>query len=97
MTRDTSRIALASLDLATLRGRVYRVFQVAGARGWTDEELWDGMKATQPDLKERTVGARRAELVADGHLVDSGRTRTTRSGRQAIVWVTAANEGTLGI
>lgn len=66
----------------TLRARVLEVHQVAEEHGLTDEEGIDvtGMSAS-------TYRPRRVELVDDGWLRESGVTRPTRSGRQAVVWV----------
>ena len=56
--------------------------QAAGAPGLTDEQLIDafGSQSARP---------RRIFLVACGKLRDSGATRRTQSGRQAVVWVLA--------
>jgi hypothetical protein len=66
---------------AALRARVlaYLVTQPDGA---TDEEL-----QTALDMPGSTERPRRVELVTRGLVRDSGRTRQTRSGRQAVVWV----------
>lgn len=52
--------------------------------GLTDEE---GTDAT--GLPPSTYRPRRVELVQSGLIRDSGRTRPTRSGRKAVVWVAA--------
>jgi hypothetical protein len=62
--------------------RVLTVIAVSAFDGATDDEI------------ERTLGmlhqnasARRRGLVLKGLVVDSGRTRKTRSGRSATVWI----------
>ena len=53
--------------------------------GWTDEEMQDHL-----DMGANTQRPRRCELVALGKIKDSGKTRPTRSGRDAVVWVLAS-------
>lgn len=65
-----------------LRQRVLDLLRGMGAVGFTDEEM-QVVLAMNPS----TQRPRRGELVALGLVVDSGRTRPTRSGRQATVWV----------
>jgi len=57
----------------------------AGDFGRTDEELQNGLQ-----LNPSTERPRRIELVALGLVEDSGRTRPTRSGRRAVIWVATA-------
>lgn len=45
-----------------------------------------------PYQSESGIRTRRSELVAQGLVRDSGRRRTTDSGRQAIVWVSSARQ-----
>ena len=52
--------------------------------GATDEELQGDL-----DMLANTQRPRRRELQLWGLIVDSGKTRATRSGRQAVVWVLA--------
>ena len=52
--------------------------------GMTDEEMQEHLF-----LNPSTQRPRRIELVQAGLVKDSGRTRRTRSGRQAVVWVAA--------
>lgn len=49
--------------------------------GATDEEIQEGIP-----MAASTQRPRRVELVERGPVVDSGVTRATRSGRQAVVW-----------
>ena len=71
-----------------LRQRVLDLLRTTIARGTdgllglTDEEM-QGLL----DMNPSTQRPRRSELVALGLVMDSGRTRPTRSGRQATVWV----------
>lgn len=74
------RIAVPS---ATLRAEVLRTVRAAGSDGATDDEI-----ERRTGLRHQTASARRRELVLQGFLRDSGRTRATSSGRSAKVWVT---------
>ena len=55
---------------------------------FTDEGATDDELERLLQLRHQTVSARRRELVLLGKVVDSGRTRKTRSGCKAKVWVT---------
>jgi hypothetical protein len=66
----------------TKRNGVLTAIVRAGDRGMTDEDLYE---ATGWD--ENTVRPRRNELMNDGWIEDSNRTRRTPSGRDAVVWV----------
>lgn len=87
----TSKAAGESVDCLSMRQKVWRiiVYQSScstayGKRyGATDDEI-----EQQLNLRHQTVSPRRRELVLLGKVVDSGRTRPTRSGRRATVWVT---------
>ena len=61
---------------------VFDDFRTRGSYGATDEEQQDGL-----DMNPSTQRPRRIELVQRGLVHDSGRTRPTRSGRAAVVWV----------
>jgi hypothetical protein len=50
--------------------------------GLTDEEM-----QIRLDIGPNTQRPRRRELQLKGIIVDSGNTRSTRSGRQAVVWI----------
>ena len=65
-----------------LRQRVLDYLRERPMSGGTDEEMQVVL-----DMNPSTQRPRRGELVALGLVVDSGRTRPTRSGRQATVWV----------
>jgi hypothetical protein len=85
---ETSKEAARRLDdgcgrRQALREAVYAAISAAPA-GLTDEE---GQTAT--GLEGSTYRPRRVELVEAGRVVDSKRTRLTRSGRRAVVWVVA--------
>lgn len=79
-TSEAASIAIESAA-ATLRGQVLRAIR-ATADGLTDEQV-QAACAMNPS----TQRPRRVELVRAGLVVDSGRTRATTSGRQAVVWV----------
>lgn len=53
--------------------------------GLTDDEL----ARLLPDDDKGSIVKRRGDLVRAGHLKDSGRTRPTRRGCAAIVWILA--------
>lgn len=69
-----SKSPLAVAILGELRER--------GHDGATDDELVSVFETEHPG----SVSKRRADLCAAGLVVDSGRTRATRRGRQAVVW-----------
>lgn len=54
--------------------------------GATDEEM-----QFELDMAQNTQRPRRRELQQWGLVIDSGTTRATKSGRQAVVWVLAEN------
>lgn len=80
----TSEAAAASVvkALGRLELRVLTKIQDQGLFGATDDEL-----EQLTGLSHQTASARRRTLVLRGQIKDSGVTRTTRSGRQAVVWV----------
>ena len=67
---------------ATLRQRVYLAIIEAGGSGCTDYELQE--RLIMPGNTERP---RRIELLKQGLIRDSGRTRESSSGRRAVVWI----------
>lgn len=69
----------------TLRKAVLDLLRKWGDAGGTDEEVHE-YHGGNPG----TYRARRVELVEMGLVRDSGRTRPTRSGRQAVVWIAIA-------
>ena len=87
----TSEAAGESVDRVSMGRRVYALIAVRSIAvevnglpyGATDDEIEQAL-----NMRHQTVSARRRELVLLGKVVDSGRTRATRSGRQATVWVT---------
>lgn len=85
---ETSRAAAESIAPAMpeLRHRVWLALELAGQNGLTDEEIGE-----RTGLGGNTVRPRRGELERTGLVVDSGRTRPTKSGRRATVWVTREN------
>jgi hypothetical protein len=68
----------------TMRAQVYEVIHGRGSDGATDEEIQIVLS-----INPSTERPRRGELVTGNAVVDSGRRRPTRSGRNAIVWVSA--------
>lgn len=82
----TSRAALASMgsQADTLRAISYRLIHEAGPHGMTALEVVDASGRDRWGIQPRI-----SELVSARRVVDSGRTRTNPSGRQAIVWIVA--------
>jgi len=80
---DTSRAAAKAIEpcAQTLRWQVLGAIKRSLEYGCTDEEI-----QTQLGMNPSTQRPRRIELVSAGLVVDSGLTRPTASGRQAIVW-----------
>lgn len=78
----TSRVAAQSVRTPSARLAVLEVLAIADRGGLTDEEI-QGLSGIRPD----TARARRVELVRDGWVEDSGRTRPTETGNAATVWV----------
>lgn len=69
--------------ISALQRAVLEAIRSAGEDGLTDDELCLSM----PDRCEGTVKRRRTECYQAGAVADSGRTRPTRTTRQAVVWV----------
>lgn len=80
----TSGAAFAAINpvAGRLRAMAYRLIHEAGERGMTALEVVDASDADRWGIQPRI-----SELVSAKAVVDSGRTRTNPSGRQAIVWV----------
>lgn len=80
----TSRAAAVAIapHAETLRAWVLREIQSCGFEGCTDQECQELMC-----IDPGTQRARRVELVQAGLVRDSGRTRATRAGRKATVWI----------
>ena len=74
----------------TLRYKLLTWLRDRGEVGATDEEMQLGVP-----MAASTQRPRRGELVAAGYVKDSGSTRSTKSGRAAVVWV--ANERPLSL
>lgn len=66
----------------TLRAKVWALLRERGEYGATDQELQDAL-----GLPSNTQIPRRWELVNAGDVIASKRTRKTRAGRRATVWV----------
>lgn len=80
---DTSEAAAESVakDTPRLRELVMAAIVARGDEGATDDEI-----EVATGLRHQTASARRRELVLLNRLDDTGRRRTTRSGRSAAVW-----------
>jgi hypothetical protein len=86
---ETSRDAAASVSSEKIRGGrllIYRTLVDFGPM--IDDEIY-GFSAVRAELSPSGARTRRSELVSRGLVVDSGARKTTRSGRQAIVWAVA--------
>lgn len=80
----TSRAAIASMGSTadTLRALAFRLIHEAGPHGMT------ALEVVAASGRERWgIQPRISELVTAKSVIDSGRTRTNPSGRQAIVWI----------
>jgi len=92
-TRPTSRAAAESLgDLSQPQRAVLDLLDRHGTHGLTDEELnaqypQFAREHGWPQIGPDSPRKRRGELAESGWVVDSGRTRPNRSGRDAVVWV----------
>jgi hypothetical protein len=89
----TSRAAAESIkpNAKSLRGKVLLLLRgefILKGDGFTDEQVQE--RLVMPSSTERP---RRVELVEMGLVHDSGRTRATRSGRQATVWLATPHPG----
>lgn len=82
--RVTTRAAAESMKGVSGRQRlrVLRAIEAAGRRGMTDEEVCDEL-----GINPSSERPRRGELLDSGLITESGKTRRTKSGRQATVWV----------
>lgn len=81
---ETSKAAYRSIKRCsgTIREQLFAYIEQEGLNGTTDDEM-----EVVFGYRHQTVSARRRELVQAERIVDSGNTRETRSGRQAIIWV----------
>jgi len=82
----TSRAAAESVkhSAASMRSQILQLLRTRADLGLTcdDVEVYRG-------YRHQTASARIRELSLSGHIRNSGKTRKTRSGREAIVWVVA--------
>ena len=89
---STSHEAADSMEpvIAQVRQRIIE-FLGSSINGATDDEI-----EARLGMKHQTASAARRGLVVAGLVEDSGQTRKTRSGRNAIVWVLVqANKDTV--
>lgn len=80
----TSRDAAQAIEprTETLRRAVLDYIRRCGDEGATDEQVQDALA-----MSGSTQRPRRVELQEMGLVIDSGKTRPTKSGRKAVVWV----------
>ena len=71
---------------ATLRNRMLAAIRATGSNGMTDEAVTECL-----GMNPSTERPRRIELVRMGLLIDSGKTRPTRAGRDSTVWIALAS------
>jgi|ERR1700722_300137 len=85
----TSKEAATSIEPLTgrLQLKVLTAIRESGEVGLTDEEI-----QTKLSMNPSTQRPRRIECLDQGFIKDSGRTRKTRSGRQAVVWVAVVKQ-----
>jgi hypothetical protein len=83
---ETSREAAEAIEprAVKLREQVRCFLLSCGPAGATDEEMQICL-----EMNPNTQRPRRRELVLGGAVIDSGKTRNTKSGRKAVVWVGA--------
>lgn len=84
--RETSKAAAESMlpHAGTLRAMVYDEIKARGSIGATSDEIEHVF-----DMLHQTISPRVYELAKAGFIVDSGKRRSTRSYRRAIVWIAA--------
>jgi len=90
---ETSRKAAQKIRprIGRLQARVFEFIRDRGPLGVTDEELVESL-----NMSPNTLRPRRVELRNIGAIIDSGRRRPTRSGRDAAIWILAKGERTPG-
>jgi hypothetical protein len=91
--RDDYATSIAASDaLKPVTGKI-ALEVLAFARRYGPMGITDGdLKACFPDAPESSYRKRRTELAQLGYLVDSGRTRTNRHGREETVWIAKERE-----
>ena len=88
--RPTSQQTRESIaDAPRVREMIWAFLEREGDRGGTDAEIQEAL-----GIDGNTERPKRLELFRAGQIHDSGRTRPTPSGRDAIVWVTTKFRGT---
>jgi hypothetical protein len=85
-TRAAALVSIERLRPAMLE-IVYEFIRSRGPRGAIDQEIEE--LAASLGKRESTGRARRVDLANAGRIVAAGRTRKTRSGRDAVVWIAA--------
>ena len=81
---ETSKAAAISIEpnAWTMRGMILGFLRATSTNGATDDEIQTFMR-----INPSTQRPRRIELCEAGLVRNSGQTRKTRSGRQAVVWI----------
>lgn len=70
-----------------LRVAAFQAFQRAGAIGLTDDELLMALQTGEPDVRDNSTRPRRFDLERENIVHKAGRTRPTRTGSPAEVYV----------
>lgn len=83
---ETSHEAAQSVrNVTDTHKRIMALFSRFGPM--TDSDLWEMWVVNhQPTISQSGLRSRRSELVASGHVVDTGERTKLASGRRAIVW-----------
>lgn len=89
---STAAAAVATHGRASNRDRYFALIQASGAHGMTRDEIADAVDAR--GAEDRALSRRLTDLHQQGRTYDSGRTRTSHSGLQQIVWVAVPERAT---
>jgi hypothetical protein len=79
--KATAGYGVIGVDSATVRGEIFSLVRLAGARGVTCDEVENRLY-----LPHQTASARISELVASRVIVQTGEKRPTSTGRKARVY-----------
>lgn len=97
---DTSRMAADSIDDLSERhaGVLFCLYEIGEATDGEIARRYPGLVERFPEVyvpqTEQSLRSRRAELVAAGHVVDTGRRGVSEHGRPCAIW--AAADATIG-
>lgn len=82
-SKDTSIAAAASIapEVPNIQAQVYAYAKQRGGQGFTDDQLNEHFKTTKS-----TYRSRRADLVEQGLIIDTGIRAKNEGGRFTIIW-----------